>query len=301
MALIAFASLERQRMIKKGIAVIGSTTVDKIVAKNSSFFKIGGVTTYSGITYARHGIKTFAVTNIAPLDSELSNRLQKQNVIVCHGQTEYTTHFENTIDGDNRRQRIPLKARKIGSLQISNVLKHVRSVHLGPLHPSDIDIKAIKLLTAPDLFVIVDAQGYVRSVKNEIVYPHVSKKLTNVLKASQIVKVNASEYDKICNYYQMHAAELVKRFKIEEFIVTLGKKGGFVKTGLGDCIHYDPVEVKTIEDPTGAGDIFLAAYVIARFSNTKDISNACKYAAKLVSQHIEGDYITGENLGLKNY
>jgi hypothetical protein len=44
-------------MIEKGIAVIGSTTIDNIVHRNFSRFKIGGVTTYSGITYSRHGIK----------------------------------------------------------------------------------------------------------------------------------------------------------------------------------------------------------------------------------------------------
>jgi len=53
------------------IAVVGSTTVDKIVGQNLSFLKISGVTTYSGITYARHGIDTLAVSNISRKDPEI--------------------------------------------------------------------------------------------------------------------------------------------------------------------------------------------------------------------------------------
>ena len=55
-------------MIKKGIAVVGSTTIDKIVRENRSIFKLGGVTTYSGITYSRHGIDSYIVTNVAKQD-----------------------------------------------------------------------------------------------------------------------------------------------------------------------------------------------------------------------------------------
>jgi hypothetical protein len=56
--IVSTISSKRQKMTMTRIAVIGSTTVDKIVAQNLSFLKIGGVTTYSGITYARHGIDT---------------------------------------------------------------------------------------------------------------------------------------------------------------------------------------------------------------------------------------------------
>jgi hypothetical protein len=57
-------------MIEKGVVVIGSTTIDTITKKDSAgYFKLGGVTTYSGITYSRHGIVTHVVTNVAPKDS----------------------------------------------------------------------------------------------------------------------------------------------------------------------------------------------------------------------------------------
>ena len=123
------------------IAVIGSTTVDKIVGQNLSFLKMGGVTTYSGITYARHGIDTLAVSNISKQDQEMNARLKKENIVVFNGRTERTTHFVNHINSEGRRQRLPFKAQPISDNQIANILKPASAVHLGPLHPADIDMK----------------------------------------------------------------------------------------------------------------------------------------------------------------
>ena len=54
-------------LLKKGISIVGSTTIDKIIAKDHNFLKLGGVTTYAGITYRRHGIPVFIISNIIDL------------------------------------------------------------------------------------------------------------------------------------------------------------------------------------------------------------------------------------------
>ncbi len=278
------------------IAVVGSTTVDKIVGQNLSYLKMGGVTTYSGITYARHGIDTLAVSNIARQDQEIKARLQEENIVVFNGRTEHTTHFVNHINSEGRRQRLPHKAQPISYTQITNILKSARAVHLGPLHPEDIDREAINLLNDPDLNVILDVQGYVRSVKGNIVYPIVSKKLSDALMTAHIIKANKVEYHSILDFYQVDLIELMSRFKIEEFIVTLREKGGFVQKRSGDKIHYAADKIRSLEDPTGAGDVFLAAYIVGRFFQQKNISEACSYAANLVAQQIAGNYIKKNTL-----
>jgi sugar/nucleoside kinase (ribokinase family) len=280
------------------IAVVGSTTVDKIVGQNLSFLKIGGVTTYSGITYARHGIDTVAVSNISSKNPEIVARLQKEKIAVLNGRTEHTTHFINHINNEGRRQRLPLRAQPINCTQIANILKSAKAVHLGPLHPADIDIEAINLLNDPDLYVILDVQGYIRSVRNQIVYPIVSKKLSDALMTAHIIKANKVEYDAILDFYKVDLIELMTRFKIEEFIVTLREKGGFVQKRNGQKIHYAADKIRPLDDPTGAGDVFLAAYIIGKFFQQKNISEACSYAANLVARQIVGNYIKGNTLRL---
>ena len=89
--------------LKNGIAVVGSTTIDQIVTENQSVFKLGGVTTYSGITYRRHGIDTLIVSNLAEQDLGIIDKLHGEK-IVCREEAEFTTHFVNYIKGDTRYQ-----------------------------------------------------------------------------------------------------------------------------------------------------------------------------------------------------
>jgi sugar/nucleoside kinase (ribokinase family) len=293
-------------VIAKDIAVIGSTTIDKIVYRKHCWFKIGGVTTYAGITYSRHGIRTAAITNIAKRNPVIVQKLRQENIRVCSGQTEVTTHFINYLKDDNRKQKITQRAAPISCRQIHDKLKGIALVHLGPLHPSDIDIQAIKSLNKRNLYVILDTQGFIRSVKNKIVYPAVSTRLTDALRISNLVKANYHEYKAIVDFYQVDLSELMRRFKIEEFIVTSGKKGGFIKTIFGETVQYKGYKANkvaaamSIEDTTGAGDIFLAAYVIGRILNRQMIADASQYAAKLVTRQINGNYFEPEVLALED-
>ena len=289
-------------MIEKGIAVIGSTTIDKIVHRNFSRFKIGGVTTYAGMTYSRHGIKTWVVTNVAKRDREIIKRLKQESIVVCNGLTEVTTYFRNLLDddGEKRKQHILQQAAPINRSQIIEHLKDVAFVHLGPLHPLDIDLRAIELIGRLKHFVILDVQGFVRTVKNKIVYPAVSEHLPAAMRVSQIVKANRQEYEAFIDFFRMDLLELMYQFNIDEFVVTSGHKGGFVQTITGEEIPYSATGVASNEDPTGAGDIFLAAYVIGRFLDQRSIADACKYAAKLAALQIEGNYIKPNHLCLED-
>ena len=283
-------------MIEKSIAVIGSTTIDKIVSGDLSCYKIGGVTTYAGITYRRHGLKTIAVTNIAKGDPGIIACLKKEKIKVRSAQTEVTTHFINSRHDDICQQRILQRSAPIDRKLVAANIKGVAMVHLGPLHPADIDIQAIKLLDHPDIRVILDVQGLVRSVKNNVVYPSVSRHLIAALQCAHIVKANTQEFESMADYYQMDLSPLMHRFKINEFLVTAGSKGGCVKEITGVETPYKAAAVRTNGDSTGAGDIFLAAYVIDRMLNRQTIPDACKYAAKLAARQIDGNYINSEYL-----
>ena len=280
------------------IAVIGSTTIDKIIHRDCSRFKIGGVTTYAGITYSRHGIKTRVVTNIANRNSEIIKRLQAEQIVVCNGQTPETTHFVNYINDNTQRQKITRRAALISSSQVREHVKEASIVHLGPLHASDIDIGAVRLLKNFKLFVVLDAQGYTRSVKNKSVHPIVSKQLLTAFRNSDIVKANQGEFEIIIDFCQMDLEVLMNQFNISEFVVTSGDKGGFVQKISGEKIRYRAARIGSMEDPTGTGDIFLAAYVIGRLLNGQSIPAACKYAAQLAARQIEGNYIKPGDLGL---
>ena len=283
-------------MIGTRIAVIGSTTIDEIIDRNRACLKAGGVPLYSGITYSRQGVETVAITNIADDDPQLIQRFQEQNIQAYTGKTPQTTRFTNDIRSDGRRQRNPQRATPISLQQLSDHLDDVDAVHLGPLHPDDIDIQAIRALKALDMEIILDIQGLVRKVKQEIVFLEASAQLSDALHISHIVKANKREFVAALDYYQTDLVTLMRQFNIREFIVTAGADGGFVQKVDEAPIPYAAPAVRSRGDPTGAGDIFLAGYVVRRLLRQDSISKACQYASSLVIRQIAGNFIKEADL-----
>jgi len=190
------------RRINKGIGVVGSTTIDTIISQHRRVTKMGGATAYAGITYSRHGLDTFVVTNIANNDRTLIDRLEQENITVLSGKTNRTTHFVNNIKKDFRRQKVFNRARSIQPCRLSAVIKRVGGLHLGPLHPDDIVPEAMTALPNTDLKVFLDVQGYTRKVVAKKVSAAVSRHLPTALNAAQIIKANGAELKVILEYYQ---------------------------------------------------------------------------------------------------
>ena len=82
-------------LLKKGIGVVGSTTIDQIIAEDHNFLKLGGVTTYAGITYRRHGIPVFIISNVAEQDLEVMGKLHAEDILVFNANSDFSTYFVN--------------------------------------------------------------------------------------------------------------------------------------------------------------------------------------------------------------
>lgn len=285
-------------ILSKGIAVVGSTTIDKIVSQHQRIIKIGGATAYAGITYSRHGIGTQVVSNIAPGDRKIIRRLEQENVVVLNGPTDRTTQFINDIRQHSRRQKILYRARSIQLQQLSAVAKRAGALHLGPLHPDDIEPAALTALNAHNLKIFLDVQGYTRKVGPPQVSAAVSKHLTSALKAAHIIKANGAELNLIVDHYQENLTQIMKSFEIEESVITLGQDGGWVESMCSGKSDFSAQKVATAVDPTGAGDVFFASYLVGRFLNNQNIADACRYAARTAGRQVSGKHITFDVLAL---
>jgi sugar/nucleoside kinase (ribokinase family) len=135
-------------------------------------------------------------------------------------------------------------------------------------------------------------------VKNSNIYPAVSKYLKAGLSIARIAKANGAELQSILEYYQMSLESLMHHFKIDEFVVTLGADGGFVQTKNGHTLRYAAEPVVSPLDPTGAGDVFFATYILTRVLKKKGIGEACRRGAHLAASQVAGTYITDDALVL---
>jgi sugar/nucleoside kinase (ribokinase family) len=126
----------------------------------------------------------------------------------------------------------------------------------------------------------------------------VSKHLTSALKAAHIIKANGAELNLIVDHYQENLTQIMKSFEIEESVITLGQDGGWVESMRSGKSDFSAQKVATAVDPTGAGDVFFASYLVGRFLNNQNIADACRYAARTAGRQVSGKYITFDVLAL---
>ena len=285
-------------MKAKKVLLVGSATIDEIVTDDKKVIKAGGVVTYAGLTFKRHGLETTVATNIADSDSAVQEIFHKASIPLLSQKTERTTRFVNIYKGEHREQLLPHIARPITIEQIMDVLPSFDHVHLGPLHPKDIHTSVYRHLASEKKLISTDIQGVVRTVRQGVVRLKTSSVLTIALHISTVIKADVAELREILKYLYMTETDLMRVFSIGELVVTDGSRGGMVISAKEGSFRYSAVAPDKTVDTTGAGDVFFAAYLESRIYRQQPIPQACHDASELVAKYIEGKYFAPEILAL---
>ena len=278
--------------------VVGPTTVDRIVQHGKSTWKLGGVTTYAGLSFKRQYIKTSIVSNVTVQNESILAALYQRGLHVLRGDSRQTMHFVNHVKGDERYQELPCIADSIQISQITPVLNAVDLLHLGPLFPTDLESERLCELKGAVPCISLDLQGYIRKRKRGLVYPAVSELLPYALRVATFVKADHNELSFILERYDMSLPELLREFGIQEIVVTQGAQGGVVRDVDGNELRYKAHPTTSEGDSTGAGDVFFAAYMAQRFFNERSAEDASAWAAQKAAKQVEGTYISAEELSL---
>ena len=103
-----------------------------------------------------------------------------------------------------------------------------------------------------------------------------------VLRSVSVLKLSADEAELLVDGYDERA---LGRLGVGEVVVTLGSRGCIVfADGVAELVRAHPVAAA---DPTGAGDAFAAAYLVARSGGAAPTA-AARRAAALVSDLLAG-------------
>ncbi len=276
--------------------VLGSVTTDRIVQGGRAVEKVGGVATYAGLTYRRHGLPVTVVTNLAAGDAGMLAVLERRGVRCMVGPSEATTRFVNRVDGDDRRQEMPAAAAPIPAALARPALEDARLIHLGPLHPHAFAPDLWPLVAAHDALAALDVQGYTRRAVHGVIEPHVDPSVAEALAAVGFVKADPDELAAVLAALALDLPSLMTRFDLREVVVTEGRKGGCVYERSGRRFPYAAAPVARVVDPTGAGDVFFAAYLAARLHEGRDLPEACAHAAETAARQVEGHYLPEADL-----
>lgn len=280
------------------MAVVGSTTIDRNIVDGVNLLTLGGVTTYAGLTYRRRNLPTLVVTRIAAAQRPLLARLAAAGICLNVAASNHTTHFINHLTGNRRTQQMPRRAAPIRWAHVRQVLDRVDGIHLGPLHPQDIERRVFELLCGRPLLVVADLQGLTRRVASGRVVAGASDALPSALAAADVVKTDADELEPVLTALGKDLPGLMAEFAVQEWVVTDSDRGGRVYLAGGNRHTYACAPAAAGGDSTGAGDVFLAAYAAARFAEGLEVGPACAQAAEEAAWHVAGGTIRRQALDI---
>jgi sugar/nucleoside kinase (ribokinase family) len=212
-------------------------------------YNIGGTAAYSALTSHNLGQRTAVVTSSAPgFDFYPS----LDGVLVNVQDSPATTTFENIYSQGSRQQFLRNAADRIRAEAIPPAWRQAPIVHLGPV-AQETDESLTELFA--DALLAATPQGWMRQWDaTGRVWP---KRWDERALSDKVRVVILSKEDIVGDERRFEAC--VHRFEIA--IMTDGRHGATV--GWQGEVRHFPAHPAVEIDPTGAGDIFAAAFLVA--------------------------------------
>ncbi len=269
------------------ICCIGHITLDKIVTPKQTTYMPGGTSYYfsHGISCLNDHTHYKLLTSLAVSEYGAVEELRTKGIDVEVVPSRHTVYFENKYDTNqnNRTQRVLAKADPF----TMEKLKHLeaRFFHLGSLLSDDFPLEVLKCLSAKGT-LSVDAQGYLREVRGEKVYPVDWTWKKEALKYIDILKVNEHEATVLTGSTDYcEAVSLLHKWGAKEILLTLGSEGSLIyaENMLYRIPAYPPHETV---DTTGCGDTYMLGYLYMR-NKGASYPQAGTFAAALSTLKLE--------------
>lgn len=242
--------------------------------------------------YFSHGIRHLKdtrnyklITALAPSEYKAVEDLRAKGIQVEVLPSRKTVYFENIYgeNQDDRKQRVLAKADPFTVEELKD--EEAKFFHLGSLLSDDFSLDVVKLLSGKGKLA-VDAQGYLREVRGEQVYPTDWKNKREALKYIDILKVNEHEAEVLTGFKDFKQAALqLAEWGVKEVLLTLGSLGSIIYAE-GTFYKIPAYPAKNVVDATGCGDTYSMGYLYMRNKGASYEEAGC-FAAALSTIKLE--------------
>jgi pfkB family carbohydrate kinase len=259
--------------------LLGHITVDRIDEKRVA---LGGTATYAALTARNMGARVGVHTSSA-YEPGLIDVLS--GTYVARIPAEFTTCFVNEYSGGKRRQTIESVAEKLTFEQILPEWRNTPVVHLGPLN-QELDAGIVNRF--PRSLIGVTPQGWMRAWDESGLVRAIDwADADKVFQRADVVVISEDDVaDK--SIIADWAA------KARMLVVTLGDRGVDVyRKGEADPFHSPAFKSAIEVDPTGAGDVFAAAFLWHLHQSGGDWKLAADWANCVASFVVEKRGVAG--------
>lgn len=266
--------LYTQRMQPVEYLAIGHITLDETPAGT----RIGGSAAFAALTAQSFGLRAGILTawgGELPLDA-------LAGVHILNIGAEHSTRFENTYQDGARTQRILHQAPELDFHHIPEAWRNVPILHLAPV-AQEVSTRILKYF--PDSTLGATPQGWLREWDADgRVQPsdwlegeHVLSQLDACILGLEDVNGDAQRID-------------VMAALCPTLVVTHGKAGATLYTQ-GETIAIPTPQVAEV-DPTGAGDVFAATFLL-QLHRTGDARLAAHLAAQVAAHSVTREGLAG--------
>lgn len=251
-------------MKETDICCIGHITLDKIVTPRMTVHSPGGTAFYFAHAMSSlHADNFLLVTSLAESEMKAVDDIRALGIDVTVLPSRKSVYFENRYgeDQNHRTQRVLAKADPFTPEGVAGI--KARYYHLGSLLADDFSLDIIKALSEKGI-VSVDAQGYLREVRGDKVYPVDWSDKLEALRYIDILKVNEHEAAVLTGASDpRRGAEILAGWGVKEVVLTLGSMGSVILAE-GDAYEVPAFTPTDIVDATGCGDTYMAGYLYMR-------------------------------------
>ncbi len=250
--------------------VIGHVTRDVLP---DGRYSPGGTAWYSARYAHNLGARVAVLTSAAEFPEAFE---EYPDIQVCCHLAERSTTFENIYGPAGRRQFVRGVAGPLGSAQVPADWRQSDIVHLGPL-VQEVDPALVDAF--PGALVGVTPQGWLRTWGADgFVSVTPWKGAERVLARADVVVLSMEDLGGDVDQF-----ERLRRLA-RLLVLTDGRHGALVYQG--ERVARVPAYDVEDKDPTGAGDVFAAAYLL-RLHETRDPIEAARYGNCVASFLVE--------------
>jgi sugar/nucleoside kinase (ribokinase family) len=268
------------------LCCVGHITLDKVVTPKAVVHMPGGTSIYFSNAIHQMDVKYALVTALADKDLYIVSELRAKGIEVKVLPSTHTVCFENIYseNTDNRTQRVSQKADPFCPDQLQKI--EAKFFHLGPLLADDIPVASIRALSKKGR-VSLDAQGYLREVRDTHVHAIDWSAKKEALQYVDILKANESEMLVLTGYSDVRrSARVLSDWGVKEVVITLGSQGSVIYNGIDFFTIPAYTPVTSVVDATGCGDTYMAGYLYQRIKGV-ECQEAGEFAAAMATLKIE--------------
>ncbi len=249
------------------VCTVGHFALDSIIVptRDKAFHNLGGATTYTSFAVKTLEAKASVVSRVGEDFPEAYLWwLHEEGIDISAVKRilgETTTHFELTYNKDFSERTLKLTGRGY-PINIDDIPKdlHAKAIHIAPI-ANEISIETVERLKGCCDVLSVDPQGFLRSFDEK---GNVTQSLQADKRILSLINIYKSSQDEIFALTGQsdlkRAIKAVHDFGVGTVIVTMGAKGSLLSV---EGAHYIVPACKSavLVDPTGAGDVFIGAFL----------------------------------------